>query len=922
MSDRFEVKITGSNQASQAFQSVTRDMEAMGRSAETTTRRMGMSFDDINRRAFAIGAALGSATLALGEFSRQAADDEAQQNRLQAAVEATGKGYEEYASAIDKAIKAGEEKAYADDATREALIRLNVVTGDTQRSLEQMGLVMDLARARGISLATAADIVGRVMGGNTAILTRYGLAVSEGATATEALAELQARVAGQSRAYADSTQGDIDRIKIAWDNLTESIGYHTGGMQELLMLLPGLTAGYTALSGAIGALGGASLLKSLGPLALGAAGAYIVSDALLNRGETGSRPSFTAVNYGFYGAGTALNQILPGNPFDTQKYLDTLASNAVEDVVKGMFFFSATDNVDNKALFDRLVTAGILPAIPPGAQIKDEQKFYEGQFIAVQEQAAAMGMSTGQYIESRLTSPGSTYVWDPVSQRYMDLGEKQIYDQTRATDARRQQALSWVHTGGPQAGMSAGAVPGLDLSGPWYPSNLDANPQMDAAAYSAERQRILAQIDQAALDFISNPGNVSQLLNSGIVSPGAPVFNRRAGGGSGGGSTTPFYMAASAAGTARDQFETGYRVTIGQTQQIASQSQGLASFAEDLVNYEGVIGRVDDLLNRGVISIDAYRTAQEDANQIFAANAEIQDDVASIQVKQLGYNAEMLSQYAETIDAIEQMGEAEQRRALAMMDSGEAAKVNEAATIAYRVAMGELSETIGTDLIEGMARADPLLADLLEQYGLIEQGADGEIRVIFPEKQNLMDGIADLSQSIQDLVDAIYEVVIKGDNSQAIESIDEAWNEVRGLDGASATVKVYADISSAWSSLTALANTAWSTTVYAGVSASNPSGGSRLHGGVVGYANGGVAIRAGEVMPELMRFANGGTAWAMNDGIYNVPRGTYVTPGPASKNYAKSSPSIVISGPVTIVANDPRQLYQSLNEYARGGSRL
>jgi len=170
-------------------------------------------------------------------------------------------------------------------------------------------------------------------------------------------------------------------------------------------------------------------------------------------------------------------------------------------------------------------------------------------------------------------------------------------------------------------------------------------------------------------------------------------------------------------------------------------------------------------------------------------------------------------------------------------------------------------------------------------------------------------------------VDAIYEVVIKGDNSQAIESIDEAWNEVRGLDGASATVKVYADISSAWSSLTALANTAWSTTVYAGVSASNPSGGSRLHGGVVGYANGGVVARMAEAGPELLRFRDGGTAWAMQDGLYNVPRGTYVTPAPASKGQGRSAPSIVIQN-LNLYSNDPRDMVRQINEYARGGSRL
>ena len=873
MSDRFEVKITGSNQASQAFQSVTRDMEAMGRTADNTTRRMGMSFEEFNRRAFAIGAAIGSATLALGEFSRAAAEDEAGQQRLQQAIENTGTSYEQYASAVDRAIQVGQDKAFADDQVREALVRLNTVTGDTQASLNQMSLVMDFARARGIDLATAADIVGKVMGGNIGILSRYGFALDANTTSAEALALMQQRVAGQAQVYANSDLGWLDRQRIKFDELTESIGAQADEFSKILMLLPGLSAGYAALAGGIAALGGAPVVAAA---ALLAGGSYLTYDVIANRNRAGNNTADTVFSNIFAGAADLANFITPGNAFSGIKgqFTGILDANTVEQIIASrMFGFSSEKQVNQ--LWSGLRERGIVPADVGIADVPDY--------------ARSQGKTTDEYITSVLQAGG--YVYDSNTGLYFTQG-----------DFRRRTAVMGMELGGPQAGLSYGGA-GMGGTTPYFPFREGANPQADAALYSAERQRILAQIDQAALDFISNPGNVSQLLNNWQVMPDAPVFNRRAGGGTGG-STTPFYAAASAAGTARDQFETGYRVTIGQTQQIASQSQGLASFAEDLVNYEGVIGRVDDLLNRGVISIDAYRTAQEDANQIFAANADIQDDVASIQVKQLGYNAEMLSQYAETIDAIEQMGEAEQRRALAMMDSGEAAKVNEAATIAYRVAMGELSETIGTDLIEGMARADPLLADLLEQYGLIEQGADGEIRVIFPEKENLTDAIADLSDEIRALVDAIYEITIYSNAPAVSSDLDGVANRLNYLNGKSATFYV--------------------NEVRTGISIGNPSGPGfeeLAHGGVVGYANGGVVARMAEAGPELLRFRDGGTAWAMQDGLYNVPRGTYVTPAPASKGQGRSAPSIVIQN-LNLYSNDPRDMVRQINEYARGGSRL
>src|SRR5690606_2524877 len=55
------------------------------------------------------------------------------------------------------------------------------------------------------------------------------------------------------------------------------------------------------------------------------------------------------------------------------------------------------------------------------------------------------------------------------------------------------------------------------------------------------------------------------------------------------------------------------------------------------------------------------------------------------------------------------------------------------------------------------------------------------------------------------------------------------------------------------------------------------------NGGVVdGYADGGVVIRAAEVGPEILHYANGGTAVMPYDGLYSVPVGSYISPAHAS----------------------------------------
>jgi hypothetical protein len=63
------------------------------------------------------------------------------------------------------------------------------------------------------------------------------------------------------------------------------------------------------------------------------------------------------------------------------------------------------------------------------------------------------------------------------------------------------------------------------------------------------------------------------------------------------------------------------------------------------------------------------------------------------------------------------------------------------------------------------------------------------------------------------------------------------------------------------------------------------SGSPRMFGGVAGYAGGGTVIRAGEVAPEWIDHPGGGMR-AMTDGLYAVPRGSYVNTAPASPGLA------------------------------------
>lgn len=187
------------------------------------------------------GAALGATALAkeLGKATAAAAEEEVNINHLNAALAANIPFWNGNTDAIEQTIAARQSLAFADDQLRDSLAQLVTRTHDANKAFDLQSIAMDLARGRQIDLATASNIVGRVFAGNTAILTRYGIAVEKGATAQEALAKIQSTYAGQAESYAKTTVGSSERVGIALANLGETIG---------TVFTPGVEKGNTALA--------------------------------------------------------------------------------------------------------------------------------------------------------------------------------------------------------------------------------------------------------------------------------------------------------------------------------------------------------------------------------------------------------------------------------------------------------------------------------------------------------------------------------------------------------------------------------------------------------------------------------------------------------------------------------------------------
>lgn len=144
---------------------------------------------------------------------------------------ASGTGFKEMSGALetlktemkntgDAAVKL----AFDDEEAAKSFARLFQVTKDTKQAQKEIAIAMDLARAKGISLEDATQKLIMAHSGQTRELKALGIAVDEGATALENIDAIGAQVAGNAQAYASTTKGAWETLKIQFSNLRETVG--------------------------------------------------------------------------------------------------------------------------------------------------------------------------------------------------------------------------------------------------------------------------------------------------------------------------------------------------------------------------------------------------------------------------------------------------------------------------------------------------------------------------------------------------------------------------------------------------------------------------------------------------------------------------------------------------------------------------
>jgi hypothetical protein len=208
---QLNILIRAKDEASKTFADLAKNAEGMSKTYKVAGAAMLAA-----STAIAVGLAL---------CVKAAAQEQAGIERLRIAMSNVGLSYDEASKSLEGWIdKQAQTTAFADDEQRQSLSSLIALTGDLAESESLLTTAMDLARWKSIDLVTASDLIAKVYAGNSGILARYGIIVKQGATATEALTEIQRLAAGQAKAYGQTLSGQFERLRNNVGDLKEAIG--------------------------------------------------------------------------------------------------------------------------------------------------------------------------------------------------------------------------------------------------------------------------------------------------------------------------------------------------------------------------------------------------------------------------------------------------------------------------------------------------------------------------------------------------------------------------------------------------------------------------------------------------------------------------------------------------------------------------
>ena len=202
--------------------------------ADKDVATFGDKVSDFGKKAGLAFAAAGAAAVAYaGKLAvdgvKAAIEDAAAQTKLALTLKnVTGATENQIAATEDYITKTSLAFGVTDDQLRPSLERLSRATGDLEKAQKLQTVAIDVAAGSGKTLEAVTNAMARAAEGNTTALGKLGIGLTSAQLKTMSMEDITAKLAdtfkNQASTQADTFQGKMLRLQIAFDEGKETVG--------------------------------------------------------------------------------------------------------------------------------------------------------------------------------------------------------------------------------------------------------------------------------------------------------------------------------------------------------------------------------------------------------------------------------------------------------------------------------------------------------------------------------------------------------------------------------------------------------------------------------------------------------------------------------------------------------------------------
>jgi len=217
--------------------SILADVDQLKKSLDTGSKEVESFGDKATKMGKIAAAAFAAAAAAAAAYAgkllidgvKAAIEDAAAQDKLANSLRNVTNATDQQIAAVeDQITQMSLAFGIADDQLRPAFQRLATATGDLTSANQSLRLALDISAATGKSLEQVSNALAKAYEGNTGALSRLGIGLSTAEIKSMGLQgtmdQLARTFAGAATANANTLQGQITRLQVAFDEAKESVG--------------------------------------------------------------------------------------------------------------------------------------------------------------------------------------------------------------------------------------------------------------------------------------------------------------------------------------------------------------------------------------------------------------------------------------------------------------------------------------------------------------------------------------------------------------------------------------------------------------------------------------------------------------------------------------------------------------------------